>query len=101
MAREQNRLKSPKELGITLTTMEIHDKQFSTVFRGYHQDEVNMFLDQIIRDYEVFGNIIKDLQKQLQNEVVLVPDQLEDISQRLRKVENLLLGYKINRGTRV
>ncbi|MNJ82172.1 hypothetical protein D3C77_813850 [compost metagenome] len=60
-----------------------------------------MFLDQIIRDYEVFGNIIKDLQKQLQNEVVLVPDQLEDISQRLRKVENLLLGYKINRGTRV
>ncbi|MNE36202.1 hypothetical protein D3C80_1300040 [compost metagenome] len=58
-----------------------------------------MFLDQIIRDYEVFGNIIKDLQKQLQNEVVLVPDQLEDISQRLRKVENLLLGYKINRGT--
>ncbi|MNZ79388.1 Cell cycle protein GpsB [compost metagenome] len=91
MASEQNRIKSPKELGVTLTAMEIHDKQFSTVFRGYHQDEVNMFLDQIIKDYEVFGNIIKDLQKQLQNKVALAPDQLEGISQRLREVENLLL----------
>ncbi|MBA9088833.1 cell division initiation protein [Fontibacillus solani] len=91
MASELNRIKSPKELGVTLTAMEIHDKQFSTVFRGYHQDEVNMFLDQIIKDYEVFGNIIKDLQKQLQNKVALAPDQLEDISQRLREVENLLL----------
>ncbi|MNW47475.1 Cell cycle protein GpsB [compost metagenome] len=91
MASELNRIKSPKELGVALTAMEIHDKQFSTVFRGYHQDEVNMFLDQIIKDYEVFGNIIKDLQKQLQNKVALAPDQLEDISQRLREVENLLL----------
>ncbi|MNI25589.1 hypothetical protein D3C73_792470 [compost metagenome] len=48
-------------------------------------------MDQIIKDYEVFGNKIKDLQKQLQNKVDLAPDQLEGISQRLREVENLLL----------
>lgn len=87
MANEHIRLKSPHELGVTLTPLEIHDKKFSTVLRGYHQDEVNMYLDQIIRDYEVFEQIIKDLQKQLRQETPLAQNNLDGILQRLREVE--------------
>nr|WP_285860684.1 MULTISPECIES: DivIVA domain-containing protein [Paenibacillus] len=70
-----------------MTPLEIHNKEFSTVLRGYHQDEVNMFLDQIIRDYEMIEKIIRDLQKQLQKELPLTQNNLDGILQRLREVE--------------
>ncbi|SFS85717.1 cell division regulator GpsB [Marininema halotolerans] len=35
-----------------LTPLEIHSKEFKTVFRGYHQDDVNDFLDQVILSFE-------------------------------------------------
>ena len=37
-----------------LTPIDIHNKEFSKVFRGYDEDEVNEFLDQIIKDYEFY-----------------------------------------------
>ncbi|WP_018659484.1 DivIVA domain-containing protein [Allofustis seminis] len=37
---------------MTLTPMDIHNKEFSTKMRGYHPDEVNEFLDQIIKEFE-------------------------------------------------
>ncbi|MNN85164.1 Cell cycle protein GpsB [compost metagenome] len=47
-----------------------------------------MFLDQIIKDYEVFEKIIKDLQKQLQTEMPLTQNNnLDGILKRLREVE--------------
>ncbi len=36
-----------------LTPMDIRDKTFNVKMRGYDQDQVNDFLDQIIADYEV------------------------------------------------
>lgn len=38
---------------MALTPIEIHNKEFSTRMRGFDQDEVNEFLEQIIRDYEL------------------------------------------------
>ncbi|WP_054676358.1 DivIVA domain-containing protein [Lacticaseibacillus sharpeae] len=35
-----------------LTPMDIRDKTFNVKMRGYDQDQVNDFLDQIIADYE-------------------------------------------------
>ncbi|WP_445488383.1 DivIVA domain-containing protein [Niallia sp. 03133] len=40
-----------------LTPLDIHNKEFSKGFRGYDEDEVNEFLDQVIKDYE---NIIRE-----------------------------------------
>lgn len=37
---------------MTLTSLEIRDKAFSTKFRGYDIDEVEEFLDIIVNDYE-------------------------------------------------
>ncbi|MBN7275153.1 DivIVA domain-containing protein [Ligilactobacillus pobuzihii] len=38
---------------MTLTPLDIHNKEFHVKLRGYDQDEVNDFLDQIIKDYEM------------------------------------------------
>lgn len=35
-----------------LTPLDIHNKQFSRTFRGYNEEEVNEFLDQVIKDFE-------------------------------------------------
>ncbi|MCM3717235.1 DivIVA domain-containing protein [Fictibacillus phosphorivorans] len=46
-----------------LTPLDIHNKEFSRVFRGYSEDEVNDFLDQVIKDYEAVIREKKDLEE--------------------------------------
>lgn len=36
-----------------LTPLDIHNKEFGKSFRGYDEDEVNEFLDRIVKDYEI------------------------------------------------
>ncbi|KQX64711.1 MULTISPECIES: DivIVA domain-containing protein [unclassified Paenibacillus] len=47
-----------------LTPLDIHNKEFSRSFRGYDEDQVNEFLDQVIKDYEALIRENKDLQNQ-------------------------------------
>lgn len=51
---------------MTLTPLDIHNKEFEVRMRGYDQDEVNEFLDQIIRDYEIVIREKKELQDDLE-----------------------------------
>lgn len=46
-----------------LTPLDIHNKQFNRSFRGYNEDEVNEFLDQIIKDYEALIRENKELEE--------------------------------------
>ncbi len=46
-----------------LTTQDILDKEFKIDARGYRPQEVDKFLDMVIRDYTEFMNIIKKLEK--------------------------------------
>jgi len=48
-----------------LTPLDIHNKEFSRSFRGYDEDQVNEFLDQIIKDYEALLRENKELQNQV------------------------------------
>ena len=48
-----------------LTPLDIHNKEFSKSFRGYSEDEVNEFLDQIIKDYEALIRQNKDLEEKV------------------------------------
>jgi len=50
---------------MALTPLDIHNKEFSRRLRGYDEDEVNEFLDQIIKDYEALIRENKELQNQL------------------------------------
>ncbi|MFD0049232.1 DivIVA domain-containing protein [Actinomycetes bacterium NPDC127524] len=51
-----------------LTPIDIHNKEFNKGFRGYDEDEVNEFLDQIIKDYEIILREKRELEDKL-NEV--------------------------------
>ena len=37
---------------MALSPLDIHNKEFASKFRGYDEDEVNEFLEQIMKDYE-------------------------------------------------
>ncbi|MCH1623857.1 DivIVA domain-containing protein [Ferdinandcohnia quinoae] len=48
-----------------LTPLDIHNKEFNKGFRGYDEDEVNEFLDQVIKDYEIVIREKKELETKL------------------------------------
>ncbi|SDC74885.1 cell division initiation protein [Paenibacillus sp. UNCCL117] len=58
---------------MALTPLDIHNKEFSRSFRGYDEDQVNEFLDQVIKDYEA---LIRE-NKELQNQLVTIQERLD------------------------
>jgi cell division initiation protein len=48
-----------------LTPLDIHNKEFNKGFRGYDEDEVNEFLDQVIKDYELVLREKKEMEERL------------------------------------
>jgi cell division initiation protein len=56
-----------------LTPLDIHNKEFSRRIRGYDEDEVNEFLDQVIKDYE---SVIRE-NKELHNQLVSIQERLD------------------------
>lgn len=50
-----------------LTPLDIHNKEFSKGFRGYNEDEVNEFLDQIMKDLEILIKEKKELELKLKS----------------------------------
>nr|WP_153238589.1 MULTISPECIES: DivIVA domain-containing protein [Fictibacillus] len=52
---------------VPLTPLDIHNKEFTRGFRGYSEDEVNDFLDQVIKDYETVIREKKELEETVAN----------------------------------
>ncbi|MEH7418236.1 cell division regulator GpsB [Neobacillus drentensis] len=63
---------------VKLTAKDILEKEFKTGVRGYKQEDVDKFLDLIIKDYETFHQEIEDLQQ----ENLRLRKQLEETSKR-------------------
>ncbi|MBB3109073.1 cell division initiation protein [Paenibacillus phyllosphaerae] len=59
-----------------LTPLDIHNKEFGRRLRGYDEDEVNEFLDQVIKDYEA---LIRE-NKELQNQALSLQEKLNHFS---------------------
>ncbi|QTD42391.1 DivIVA domain-containing protein [Sporosarcina sp. Te-1] len=57
---------------MALSPLDIHNKEFSRGFRGYDEDEVNEFLEQIMKDYE---NVL-DENKKLKSELKETKEQI-------------------------
>lgn len=49
-----------------LTPLDIHNKEFTRSFRGYDEDEVNDFLDKVIKDYELVIRDKKNLEESVE-----------------------------------
>ncbi len=67
-----------------LTPLDIHNKEFSRGFRGYDEDEVNEFLDQVIKDYEILIREKKELESKL-NELDEKLGHFSNIEETLNK----------------
>lgn len=63
---------------MSLTPLDIHNKEFTRSFRGYDEDEVNEFLDQVIKDYEMAIREKKDSK-----------EEVEQLNERLEHFTNI------------
>lgn len=70
-----------------LTPLDIHNKEFSTTFRGYAQDEVNEFLEQIIKDYEI---VIRE-KKELEEKIRIMTEQMEHYDSLKETLQNSIV----------
>lgn len=91
---------------VKLTAKDILEKEFKTSMRGYKQEDVDQFLDIIIKDYEVFQSEMEELKqenarlkKQLEESkrqnVQPVGTTNFDILKRLSNLEKHVFGNKL------
>lgn len=93
---------------IKLTAKNILEKDFKVAMRGYKQEEVDKFLDIIIKDYEMFYQQIDELQQEnerlrRQREEAPVRQTAQpatgttnfDILKRLSNLEKHVFGSKL------
>lgn len=71
---------------IFLTPKEILEKDFKIDARGYRPQEVDKFLDMVIRDYTEFTNIIKKYELDLKN----LSDDNSKLKAELRRMKEEL-----------
>ena len=99
---------------ITLTMQDILEKEFKIDARGFRPQEVDKFLDIIIKDYNEYNNIIRGLEKDkkllleenklLRNEVRNLKSSIDaakigekeitnvDLLRRISQLEKIILG---------
>lgn len=71
---------------IFLTTKDILEKEFNFDVRGYRPQEVDKFLDLVIKDYNEYQNIIKKLAveiKNLESENQTLQNEIRDLKSKL------------------
>ena len=71
---------------VVLTVQDILDKDFKIDTRGYRPQEVDRFLDVIIKDYEEMTKIIKELESdkdELQEENLRLKKELRNLRSKL------------------
>jgi len=91
-----------------LTPLDIHNKEFSRRFKGYDEDEVNEFLDRIIKDYESILRERNELQEEarelqerlghftnieetLNKSILLAQETAEDVKSNAQKEAKLII----------
>ena len=71
---------------ITLTMQDILEKEFKIDARGYRPQEVDKFLDMVIRDYTEFASIIKKQDRDIKD---LTDDNVK-LKQELRRLKTTI-----------
>ncbi|EGQ27651.1 DivIVA domain protein [Sporosarcina newyorkensis 2681] len=93
---------------LKLDSKKILEKEFKTAMRGYKQEEVDLFLDDVIQDYETFKKEIAQLTEE--NERLKASASTSqhrtsaptpqptnfDILQRLSNLERQVFGSKLS-----
>ncbi len=70
-----------------LTPMDIHNKEFKHSFRGYNEDEIDEFLDQVVNDYE---KLFRENDK-LKEDVARLQKEADSYQEREKSINDTLL----------
>ncbi len=101
-----------------LTPLDIHNKEFKRSFRGYNEEEVDEFLDRVIKDYEqlyrdnmeiketldrVNGKLehYQHMENTLHNTLIIAQETAEDVKLNAKKESELLMKEAEIRGQRL
>ena len=93
---------------MALSPLDIHNKEFGRGFRGYDEDEVNEFLEQVMKDYEnvleenkALKNSLKQTQEQvshfnsieetLHKSIIVAQEASEDVRRNAMKESKLIV----------
>ena len=77
---------------ITLTIKDILEKEFKIDARGYRLQEVDKFLDIIIKDYNEYNNIIKELDKERKS----LLQENQELKQEVRNLKSSIEAVKLD-----
>lgn len=93
---------------MALSPLDIHNKEFSNKWRGYDEDEVNEFLEQVLKDYE---NVLEEnkslkaeltqtqaqishfnsIEETLQKSILTAQEAAEDVRRNAMKESKLIV----------
>lgn len=101
-----------------ITPLDIHNKKFAKKFKGYDEDEVNRFLDQVIKDYELSIREASDAQAEvkrleerlghftniettLNKSILVAQEAAEEVKANARKESKLIIKEAENNADRI
>lgn len=101
-----------------LTPLDIHNKEFKKGFRGYNEEDVDQFLDKVIKDYEklyrenielketlerLSGKLehYQNLETTLNNTLVVAQETAEDVKLNAKKEAELIIKEAEVAGSRI
>lgn len=91
-----------------LTPLDIHNKEFKRSFRGYNEEEVDEFLDRVIKDYELLyrenielkenidrlnGKLehFQHMENTLHNTLIVAQETAEEVKLNAKKTTELMM----------
>jgi len=77
---------------ISLTIQDILEKEFKIDARGYRLQEVDKFLDIIIRDYNEYNNIVRTLEKDKKSLI----QENQELKQEIRNLKSSIEAVKLD-----
>lgn len=103
---------------MTLTPLDIHNKEFRKSFRGYDEEEVDEFLDYVVKEYEKMfkenielkealaakdSNIdqYRDLEETLKKTLVIAQQTSDDMKQGAAREAELIIGEARLKGEQI
>lgn len=93
---------------MSLTPLDIHNKEFNRSFRGYREEEVDVFLDEVVREFEsllkenaalrerleTMSSTVeqyRELEDTLHNTLIIAQETAEEVKNSARKEAELIV----------
>ena len=80
---------------LNLTPEEILNKEFETDFKGYNADQVDLFLDEVLEDYQK----MEDNVQQLLDTVAALQEQIKELKAKNIELEGRKMAFDLSNTT--